>query len=62
LGVDAVLAGLVGEPQFELVVDAGLAGGVGTADDVADVAEGLDDLLDGIFGERRAMGGWPGGH
>ena len=48
--MDAVLAGLVGEPQFERVVDAGFAGGVGFADDVADVAEGLDDLLDSVFG------------
>jgi len=61
LGVNAVFAGLVGEPQFELVVDAGFAGGIGALDDVADVAEGLDDLLDGVFGERRAVGGWPGG-
>src|SRR6266566_1264242 len=55
-----VLAGLVGEPQFEPVVDTGLAGGVGALDDVPDVAECPDDLLDGLFGELRAVGGWPG--
>ncbi len=56
-----VFAGLVGQPQFEPVVDPGLAGGVGALDDVPDVAECADDLLDGVFAESRAVGGWPGG-
>lgn len=56
LRVHAVLCGLEGEPQFQPAVDAGFGGGVGVLDDVADVAEGLDDLLDALFGERRAAG------
>ena len=56
-----MLGGLVGELQFELVVDTGFAGGAGALDDVRDVAECLNDLLDGIFGEWPAMRGGPGG-
>jgi hypothetical protein len=54
VGPEFVLSGQVGDLEAELLVDACFHGGVGGADDVAQVAEAGDEGLDVVFGEPAA--------
>src|SRR5271165_1358908 len=51
VGPDFVLSGQVGDLEPELFVDGCLHGGLGVADDVAQVAQAGDEGADVVFGE-----------
>lgn len=50
-GVDQMPARLVGESQVEFLVNACLVGWVGVPDDIAEIAQRVEELLNGFFGE-----------
>lgn len=53
-------ARLVDESKVEFLVNARLVGWVGVADDIAEIAQRVEELLNGFFGGWLRTG-WPGG-